>query len=1113
MAAGASVERREAGASIEASASIEAGPAAREESEVEADDARGRAHAAKPAQHAAPSDGREGDGAAQGAASTDPSDGALADPHAAPAGARPTLAAAAATGWARLRGGGCATSKVNPDAQQGHPPRAQAQRSDASVAASRKSLALPPGACCAQPPPHPHRERAPPPAPFRRPALRCAALGGKLVAHDFSALWDEKRAAHLEGTREWAFAEVQRWLDDAASAQQLSWLMGGGGTGKSVLTAALHARIFNRVIAWHYCRHDDPQASAPAALLRSLAAMLCHRLPGYAGALVEVPGETVADPKELFAALFEVPLKAVEAPETLLIIIDALDELPKESQKSLLAVIAGQLSQLPRWLKLFVTSREEPQIKVALATFKPQELRADEAKNRTDVEVYLRTIARDHVKGEVNMANIEAAVKRRYGINVQGKLASLQTPMDMSKAVYSKVHQKLSGRDGYKALLGLPSNLNSDLVQTSDDFETVYFKQAPAAQARLMSLIADEWVEDPNKATLQHPAEGKARPWVEFADSPGIKGEPRSREKMKNDYANHANKLKDLARLTLRFTSCGKMAAALTKELGEAGIQQLTLKNKYASPTPMGYSDFNLCVGVRLDDDTLYVCEMQLNLVEMLEAKHEAHVYYEKVRRELPALCSGTTVDPGELEGFIVGQLSTSALDAAVEALSQKADGLFLYAHLLAKHLESEEKADRPIDFAGLDALPAGLGEVYAANFARAFPAGKEDPLWLEAKPLIELIAAAREPITETMAAALLVWDEVQQARVLKATALLFPVREDKFHVFHKTVVDWLTGEIAEGSSVKERSEVFQVQRADGHATFATGFVAWLGAKTDKNEYWLQHGIVHLCRAQGRAGEAAKVYAGDLALLHQRLDAGLLASVAKDFLELLSCADVDLTAATQMRRFVGKYTDVLQKEGGAAVSQLATQQPDASAACMALATAPRTGRTLAWRNKPQQADPCIATLSHQGQVNTLAVSETRIIGGVGTSLVVYDAKTQELLEELEGKSNVKAVALAKQTDSTELMVAGYEDGTIKVWDSGAKSAQNRPSLAKSDNFWLAWQVHWSSRQRRPTPTAITSDRSPFRPTERRSCPDQTTRRSKSGIRVRFGPQIAPPAQN
>jgi hypothetical protein len=82
-----------------------------------------------------------------------------------------------------------------------------------------------------------------------------------------------------------------------------------------------------------------------------------------------------------------------------------------------------------------------------------------------------------------------------------------------------------------------------------------------------------------------------------------------------------------------------------------------------------------------------------------------------------------------------------SALDAAVAALSAKADGLFLYAHLLAQHLDTEARAGHTIDFAGLDALPTGLDEVYAVNFEAAFPEGAAGAAWEAARPLIELIA------------------------------------------------------------------------------------------------------------------------------------------------------------------------------------------------------------------------------------------------------------------------------------------------------------------------------------------------------------------------------------
>ena len=48
------------------------------------------------------------------------------------------------------------------------------------------------------------------------------ALG--LAPLDFTGLWHEKHAAHLPGTREWAFAEIIAWLDGSESPQ-LFWMM------------------------------------------------------------------------------------------------------------------------------------------------------------------------------------------------------------------------------------------------------------------------------------------------------------------------------------------------------------------------------------------------------------------------------------------------------------------------------------------------------------------------------------------------------------------------------------------------------------------------------------------------------------------------------------------------------------------------------------------------------------------------------------------------------------------------------------------------------------------------------------------------------------------------
>jgi hypothetical protein len=47
--------------------------------------------------------------------------------------------------------------------------------------------------------------------------------------------------------------------------------------------------------------------------------------------------------------------------------------------------------------------------------------------------VYLRSIARKHVTSEVSAADIENDVKRHFAIDLTGKLAELQEPMEKSR--------------------------------------------------------------------------------------------------------------------------------------------------------------------------------------------------------------------------------------------------------------------------------------------------------------------------------------------------------------------------------------------------------------------------------------------------------------------------------------------------------------------------------------------------------------------------------------------------------------------------------------------------------------------------------------------------------
>ncbi len=66
----------------------------------------------------------------------------------------------------------------------------------------------------------------------------------------------------------------------------------------------------------------------------------------------------------------------------------------------------------------------------------------------------------------------------------------------------------------------------------------------------------------------------------------------------------------------------------------------------------------------------------------------------------------------------------------------------------------------------------------------------------------------------------------------------------------------------------------------------------------------------------------------------------------------------------------------------------------------------------------------------------------------------------ELLSEKTNAHSKAVASVAFSPDGTKI-VSGSYDKTFKVWDLGAPSPQNRPSLAKTDACWLVWQANWS----------------------------------------------------
>ena len=296
-------------------------------------------------------------------------------------------------------------------------------------------------------------------------------------------------------------------------------------------------------------------------LLRSLAGMLCATVEGFEDALKKSAGVETDKVDELFEALVAKPLRSVEAPrgadDALVLVIDALDELPRDALKPVLsardrAQDAAAVDQ---------TRGHQPRRgadQVALSGYTPSELRVDEARNRQDVRAYLTELAKEHVELEVTMESLRHEVEAKFpGLKNLDTFADLEDPLRRSKGAYDEAVRGVAGiheLEKYK-------ERRLDLIQDETDFEKLY---ADAALAQ--TILVDALKTLPG----------------DVAD-PGVKGRG-SAEKLADKYTDkngvpHPEKFRDLARATVLFENAADLLKVLTElDGGSLGLEIAQLK-------------------------------------------------------------------------------------------------------------------------------------------------------------------------------------------------------------------------------------------------------------------------------------------------------------------------------------------------------------------------------------------------------------------------------------------------------------------------------------------------------------------------------------------------------
>ncbi|XP_028416315.1 uncharacterized protein LOC114540239 [Dendronephthya gigantea] len=214
----------------------------------------------------------------------------------------------------------------------------------------------------------------------------------KLAKFDFTGKIDDLCKKFHEGTRKWLFNKLSSWF--VTKETRVMILTAGPGVGKSVLSAKISELYGERgkLGAHHFCDFRNSDYSNPHRILQSLASQMCENVDGFRDKLTEIlrrehSRDSLSD---AFRVLLNDPLHSLRRNDPMLIIVDALDESKTDMKSEFLELISEKFCELPDWIKIFISSRPELQVRKVLQHLQPLEIRPDDKDHNQDIELFIR---------------------------------------------------------------------------------------------------------------------------------------------------------------------------------------------------------------------------------------------------------------------------------------------------------------------------------------------------------------------------------------------------------------------------------------------------------------------------------------------------------------------------------------------------------------------------------------------------------------------------------------------------------------------------------------------------------------------------------------------------
>ncbi|KAH7929810.1 YVTN repeat-like/Quino protein amine dehydrogenase [Leucogyrophana mollusca] len=176
----------------------------------------------------------------------------------------------------------------------------------------------------------------------------------------------------LPNTRQGLLSDIMAWVADP-SEKQAFWLHGVAGTGKSTIANTVAARFakVGRLGASFRFNRDVDGRNGPAFLFGSIAYQLASfssTLKDHILAAVKAHGKMMQfSPREQLQKYIIEPMSQIAFSGLIVIVLDALDECGGErDRQDILGAIREEMANFPRFVKLFLVSRHEVDIRSLL---------------------------------------------------------------------------------------------------------------------------------------------------------------------------------------------------------------------------------------------------------------------------------------------------------------------------------------------------------------------------------------------------------------------------------------------------------------------------------------------------------------------------------------------------------------------------------------------------------------------------------------------------------------------------------------------------------------------------------------------------------------------------